>query len=414
VELINKKTVGTLFLILCMSHVNAEWSSTPEEIIVGAWGEGDQEFGINHQDTSDDLPGGFDVSESGNIVMADEVNGRFKIYDADRALTALIIPLVDRPSRWTISPVFVGENISLILNKFYFYNSSGKLINQVDSPNKARDDIDIEGILYIRQAKPINKWMTYSNTGELLNTYNEKPLVLGRIFHDLLIYNQEKHYRTEVIFDDATFSTMDPAVQYPPRDHFERDQGGHLYSIESDRDPRSVTRYNQCGKIAAKLTLPTDDITEIPPDMPGVEGQWIYNSQYYNPKIDIHGNVYATRRTPDNYSLVKWTWQDSANDKNEGPDAPINLTATEVTVNGVKVEWEGSLQDPGCVTGYQLLRSDSEVGTYTVVTEIFKGNQSGKDTSVEAGKTYYYQIKALSTVSDSDPSNTIMVTIPDA
>jgi len=51
VELINKKTVSTLFLMLYMSHVNAEWSSTPEEIIVGAWGEGDQEFAIDYQDS---------------------------------------------------------------------------------------------------------------------------------------------------------------------------------------------------------------------------------------------------------------------------------------------------------------------------------------------------------------------------
>jgi len=253
---------------------------------------------------------------------------------------------------------------------------------------------------------------TYSSTGELLNTYTEKPLVLGRVFHDLLIYDGQKFYRTEVVFDNEHISTMEPSVRFI--NNFDRDEDGNIYSVDAEHTTKQVIRYNQCGKIAAKLTLPKDDITEIPSGMPGIEGQWIYNSQYYNPKIDIHGNVYATRRTPDNYSLVKWTWQESANDKNEGPDAPINLEAAEITVNSVTFKWEGSLQDPGCVTGYQLLRSDSEDGSYAVVTEIFKGNQTGKDTSVEAGKTYYYQIKALSTVSDSDPSNTIMVTIPDA
>jgi hypothetical protein len=131
-----------------------------------------------------------------------------------------------------------------------------------------------------------------------------------------------------------------------------------------------------------------------------------------DPKIDNRGNVYATRRTPDNYSLVKWTWRDTANDKNYGPDAPINLKATQVTASTVKVTWEGSLQDPGCVTGYQLLRSEIEGTTGTVVADIVKGIRTSKDDTAEPGKTYYYQIKALSTVNDSAPSNTIIFTTP--
>jgi len=42
-------------------------------------GEGDQEFGVNHQDTNDDLPAGGDISESGDITMNDYVNKRYYI-----------------------------------------------------------------------------------------------------------------------------------------------------------------------------------------------------------------------------------------------------------------------------------------------------------------------------------------------
>lgn len=220
------------------------------------------------------------------------------------------------------------------------------------------------------------------------------------------------------MFDDVKIGSTDFDAQ--SCQYFERDSEKHIYCVLTDNienyADRKVIRYNNCGKQISSLHLPEIIISTLKErsENEGAPDLIKVSSEYYNPKIDIHGNVYATRRTPDNYSLVKWTWQDSANDKNEGPDAPINLAVTDISINSITVKWEVSLQDPGCVTGYQLLRSDTQDGAYVVVAEILKGNHNGKDTSVEVGKTYYYRVKALSTVSDSVPSNTIVVTIPHA
>ena len=403
---------------LCFTDLSfSEWIG-PQNVIVSPWGQAGDAFGIKYGDISDfdDLPGGFDISDSSNVVMADEVNGRFKIYDMNGSLKVLVVPPVDRPEKWTINPNFIGSNISLILDKLYVYDPSGDLINENSSPKKARFRKDINNVLYIYQAYPIDRWVVYSSMGELLNTYNIPPLIVGQISRDFLTYNKNRVDYTEVIFDDIHIGSIDSDAQLCQ--YFERDVEKHIYCVLADNVGnyvgRRVIRYNQCGKKVSSLHLPEKVITTLKErsENEGVPDLIRVDSEYYNPKIDTHGNVYATRRTPDNYSLVKWIWQDSANDKNEGPDAPINLTATDVSVNSVTVAWEGSLQDPGCVTGYQLLRSDAQSGPYHVVAEVYKGNKTAKDSSVEAGNIYYYQIKALSSVSDSAPSDAIKLEIP--
>lgn len=179
---------------LCSAGLSfAEWVG-PKDIIVSPWGQSNNAFGIKYGDVSDfdELPGNFDISDFGDFVMADEINGRFKIYDATGNLKALVTPPVDDPERWTIAPHFIGRNISLILDKLYIYNLSADLINERPSPKKARFRKDVDGVLYIYQTNPINKWASYSSQGDPLNIYDVTPLVIGRIFHDSIVYNEKK------------------------------------------------------------------------------------------------------------------------------------------------------------------------------------------------------------------------------
>lgn len=54
-------------------------------------------------------------------------------------------------------------------------------------------------------------------------------------------------------------------------------------------------------------------------------------------------------------------------------------------------------------TGYRILRATSKTGTYTRIKSIASGNTlSYADTSVTAGKTYYYKVRAYRTVNGKD------------
>jgi len=83
--------------------------------------------------------------------MADKVNGRFKIFNSYHKLTALVTPPVDRPSRWDIEPIFIGEVPTLPLDKYYIYDVNGKLIHSTESPGYVQRYTNIDNVLYIYQ-----------------------------------------------------------------------------------------------------------------------------------------------------------------------------------------------------------------------------------------------------------------------
>jgi hypothetical protein len=406
--LVIKFFLAFILFLVSSSTLLAEWMDQTT-VISGRLGNKDDQFGLYFGSVPayDELPGDYDISESGKIVLSDQYNGRFKIFDKDFELTAIVIPPVNNPSRWTISPRFVDDTISIILDRFYFYNSNGEIISEAESPKKARRDQDYGGNLYLYQDKPIGQWVSYSSTGELLNTFSEKPLILGHSNIELFAYDNKKRYRTTVQYTDTRW-TIDGRKE----DCFQRDIEGNLYCINSESKPFSVTRYNQCGKPVSELVLPQDDIDVVYLNVADIEGQWTVNSAYMNPKIDSYGNVYATRKTTTTYSLVKWAWHDTESDHNDGPDAPINLTADVHNGNSVELTWEGSLQDPGCVTGYRILRSETEGAEGVEIFTLDKGARKGYDIDIEVEKTYYYKIQALSDVVDSDLSTEAKVVIP--
>lgn len=404
-----------IFGFVCSSFSYAGWLDS-NILISESWGDEENNFGIRKGDVRDFdvLPGPYDVSREGNIVMADKVNGRFKIYNANKELSQIVVPPVVKPSRWFIAPAFIGENVSLILDKFYIYSIEGELVaEETVVPNYTVFKREINDKLFVHQKSPlrssksINQWAEYTSLGTLVSSYSQKPLVLGRVFEDTFIYNGQKKHRLDIDFDDAFFSVVGRVSSLC--ENFDRDKLGNLYCVKDTK----VTRFNACGKPVSELELPEDQVsinTTYPDDL-GVPNEEIINSKYYAPSIDEDGNIYAVRRTPENYSLVKWTWQDSANDSNDGPDAPINVTLKALNTSAVELTWEGSLQDPGCVTGYQVLRSDTPGDETTVVSNPVKGAKVAVDASVEAGNTYYYTVKALSAISDSEPSAEVSITL---
>jgi len=130
---------------------------------------------------------------------------------------------------------------------------------------------------------------------------------------------------------------------------------------------------------------------------------------YGNLQLGDNGDLYAALSTPDKFSVVKWAWQPSATDKTGGPDAPIGLGAISSSTN-VKLAWTLSLQDPGCVTGYEIVSGTTAGGPYSSVATVKAGVKHYTDTMVERSSTYYYQVKALSAMESSASKEVVTTT----
>ena len=83
------------------------------------------------------------------------------------------------------------------------------------------------------------------------------------------------------------------------------------------------------------------------------------------------------------------------------PPTPTGLTAT-ATTTGITLDWD----DTPDATGYHVYRSDTTNGTYTKLTDPNPVTASTwEDTTITAGATGYYQITAINTTGESDPSD---------
>jgi hypothetical protein len=139
------------------------------------------------------------------------------------------------------------------------------------------------------------------------------------------------------------------------------------------------------------------------------------NQGYDSLQLADDGSLYASEFTVDSYSIVKWNWQDSPDDPIGGPDAPVQLEGVSDTTSSVMLKWVYSLQDPGCVTGYEVGRATTAGGPYTAVGTVQPGDinkgYSYHDTTGKSGTTYYYVVRAVSAIGDSPYSNEIAVTV---
>ena len=129
------------------------------------------------------------------------------------------------------------------------------------------------------------------------------------------------------------------------------------------------------------------------------------DAQYGSPVVAFNGDVYTWKRTPDKYSIVKWTWTDDPNQPS-GPDAPANL-AVAASTTGLYLTWTASPNDPGCVTGYEISRSDSSGGALSVIATVDKGVLNYNDTTAAVGTTYYYKLRAKSGTDFSTYTNEV-------
>jgi hypothetical protein len=95
-----------------------------------------------------------------------------------------------------------------------------------------------------------------------------------------------------------------------------------------------------------------------------------------------------------------------AEQKSMTPGAPATLKLV-IVPNGFKLTWKLSPQDPGKVTGYEIVRSDRASGPFTKVATIDKGVSEYIDTTAAPEIIYYYKVRAIAGTEQSPYSNTV-------
>ncbi|HWR58493.1 MAG TPA: fibronectin type III domain-containing protein [Thermodesulfovibrionales bacterium] len=361
----------------------ASWQG-PTDVLSGGWGSGDTSFGLESGDTSDRLPSLAAVLSDGRIVISDEVNEREVIYTSNGTLLKIV-------------PWDITQNGSKVANpeypKYQYWNVQG---------------FTSEGNIWIK----IDDFMLKSSSGEVLKTYSERPPELGIIKEQKIPINigdlknptdmanakeqiaALKKYRITVTFPDKVWGIVGKGM-IP----YMRDMNGNLYGYGE----RQAIRYNSCGKELARLTVPKETIEEVSRGEQ-VEPLTTVLEQYGSPVLAPNGDVYTWKRTPDKYSIIKWTWQDDPNPPANVPDSPTDL-ATTSSATALGLAWKASLQDPGCVTGYEIARSITAGAGYSTLGAVDKSVFKYEDSTAEADKTYYYKVRAKGGDGYSDYSN---------
>jgi hypothetical protein len=160
------------------------------------------------------------------------------------------------------------------------------------------------GILYVNLREPEKIWNLYSPTGELLRTETERPLELGRVTKKRISATE---YRAVIKYPDKEWvitGTKVPVV-------YQRDMNGNLYANQRSH----VIRYDDEGKEIARMDMPESNFKRTP-ITPGIPHPTGYISEvvveYGEPLIAPNGDVYTWKRTPEKYSIIKWTWQEPA------------------------------------------------------------------------------------------------------
>lgn len=359
--LIHRIIKTSFYILICLINIIAVNSfagwSAQQDIIQGSWGASENQFGITYQDTSDFIPF-FDITSDQKVVIRDGMNSRVKVYTSSGALE-LIVPYKTNldyrdltiADKYGFSGDFVGYGGG---GANYFYRADQKL------------------------------YINFSPTGQLIKTSTTRPLELGVVKGNSPV---DGGYRHIIEYPGQTYSFIIP---FRVLNRFQRDLQGTLHVAAQSSTTDAVFRVSKCGRIAGQMQMPENVFGE--PEKIGIEDFKTYLEEYGNAVFGSDGNIYTWKRTPDKYSILKWTWVDDPNVPN-GPDAPTNL-AVATSINGLYLTWAASPQDPGCVTTYEIYRATSAGGVGSTIGTVNVGTVKYNDTTATAGTTYYYKIRA--------------------
>ena len=396
--------VLVLFILVLFFPIIAEslWQG-PAQVLITGWGSGTGQIGIEYGDSGDNFPHYFGVSRTGNIVIADSINEVLHIYDNGGTYLRDIKSLL-KWDGWPYKVLVDGDCAVVGYVKFThtFNILTGELIGTASNMGGAKYVSSDCSKIY---SGGRNGWKVYTPTGELITTTTERPLELGRVKRRSF---GDRRYNYIIEYPEKTYSIRTEGIV----DQIIKDLSGYIYStkkVDSGEEYwiYQVEKYSSCGTQLGALRLP---ITKYSPseivrhDNGAVVLPGTVIKEYGQPVVAPNGDVYTWKRTPDNYSILKWTWQDEPNPTADLPDAPTGLTASGSS-NGITLRWKASLQDPGCVSEYEIGRAAVSGGAVSTIGTVDKGIYTYEDTTAEAGTTYYYKVRSKGGEGYSEYSN---------
>jgi hypothetical protein len=296
---------------------------------------------------------------------------------------------------------FVSNGYILTMTGKYvqLYNFDGSLLGSFTYPTiKGRPAAVLSDESFLTEGAGTN-YYKYSRSGQLLQSYNTEPLELGVIVNESR--QPDRSYSITIRYQERAYSIVTPGQS---ADKITRDGFGYLYAIQRLVDQVNpgtsevrhiqhyrVIRFNSCGKETARLDLP-NNMSELSAEEPIIGRIRKVIAEYGQPVIAPNGDVYTWKRTPDKYSILKWTWVDDPNALTR-PDAPTGLTVTPSTT-GLYLAWKASPNDPGCVTKDEIVRATTSGGVFSTIGTVEKGILKYNDATAEVGTQYYYKVRA--------------------
>ncbi len=313
--LLRRFVLMVLVLLALPTFCLAGWVG-PKEVVKGEWGTNPREFGFKPGDPTDSFPGLFTIDENGYVIIADSVNNRIKIYGADGKWQRnfsykAISPLETWPDNLHVK---VGVGILSIYDKLQNYDYNGNLLWSVNVPGTRDCWVTDNGIII---EDIFNKYQLYSSKGEFIKTYTTRPVQLGIVKEDI----EHNAYFISVIYPDARYD-----ITSGPYERYERDNKRYIYAISG----QSTKKIDACSHIIGELIIPDNRYRTIREAGRGFEEIKQVVSEFGQPIIAPNGDIYTWERTPDSYSILKWTWQDDPNTPS-CPDAKIKQAVCDNT-----------------------------------------------------------------------------------
>lgn len=396
-----------VFFVFFSSSCFAKWS-TPIAVINGTWGRGDDQFGFNEQYLADKLPRTFKVHANGNIVIADIVNKRVKVYNSNGLIVSNLSSKYDFIEEWPSSNYLInayGLIVDLGGGNYEYQDFSSAEINTFNIQNTRLLSTSGDSNFFLEAYD--GKYIEIDKYGTVIKEFNSRPKELLNIVENL---NDNEKFEYEISLGESTYFIGNINL---PLEEIYLDNEGHVLAVSSNVDTTSkniipeleggtpstldinyfvVFLFSGCGTYLGEIKLPYSNSGYV-----FIDGKLKHDSslevEYGPPVIGPNGDVYAWKRTPDTYSILKWEWGDDPSDPKGGPEPPTNLTV-QPSLDGMLVSWGASPQDPGCVDGYEIESATSSGGIYSLTGSTPAGTLKYNDTKPLPGDTYFYKVRA--------------------
>lgn len=241
-----------IFMLSPIQQVFGNWTG-PVEVVIGSWGSGAGQFGMEQQDSGDFLPRDFGVDKGGIIIIADKVNNRIQLFKPDGSAYKII----NRPTEikdilwpWTLNVLPDGNSF---LAELSIFDYTGAILSKINIKRAERYATADGYIIYNMDTKAFS---LYSPTGQIIKTSAERPAELGKVNSQRI---SEGQYKSTITYLDAVYQILadQPIIkQY-------RDSNKNIYQIETftetvgeeETTSYKVHKYNKCSKRVSTLNM---------------------------------------------------------------------------------------------------------------------------------------------------------------